>query len=119
MEDRISRKGIPLKTRVLAALRFYAVGSYQRCIGQDFYSGLSQTTVHRCVKSVSQALAHIAADYVIFPSTREERNLIKAEFMQKVGVIGAIDCTHIAILKPKVSILHILLTTLLLLSDTK
>lgn len=46
----------------------------------------------------------MAADYIKFPTTLEERNQVKIRFMDKFnfpGVIGAIDCTHIAILKPR------------------
>lgn len=38
---------VTLRQKLLAALRFYATGSYQRGIGEDFNLGLSQTSVHR------------------------------------------------------------------------
>lgn len=44
-------------------------------------------------------------EYIKFPQTLNERDNIKREFMEKFdfpGTVGAIDCTHIAILKPTV-----------------
>lgn len=39
--------GVSVKQKLLVALRFYATGSYQRSIGEDFNLGMSQTCVHR------------------------------------------------------------------------
>lgn len=103
MEERVSMKGIPLELKVFTALRFYAVGSYQRCIGQDFISGLSQTSTHRCIKSITQALSNLAHQHIQLPLSTQERNAIKLDYMNRwgfPGAIGAIDGTHIAILKP-------------------
>lgn len=41
------RSGISVPTKVLAALRFYATGGYQRSVGEGFHLGLSQTSVCR------------------------------------------------------------------------
>lgn len=45
----------------------------------------------------------MANDLIKFPETLNERNIEKANFMHNwnfPGVMGAIDCMHIAILKP-------------------
>lgn len=102
---RQSLRGISVETKVFCALRFYATGSYQRCVGEEYTSGLSQTSVHRCIASVTHVLSNIAEEEITLPSTLQERNAIKLEFMNRwqfPGVIGAIDCTHIAILKPSI-----------------
>nr|CAI5865444.1 unnamed protein product [Callosobruchus analis] len=91
---------------VLAALRFYATGAYQRTIGQDLNLGLSQTSVHRCIHKVTDIIdEHLAKLFIKFPNTSRKRQEIKVEFMNKYGfpgVVGAVDGTHIAILKPEV-----------------
>lgn len=98
--------GISIQIMVLTALRFYATGSYQRSIGQDFNFGLSQTSVHRCIKAVTDAIdVHLSPVFIKFPNSRELRQQIKTNFMANwgfPGVVGAIDCTHVAILKPSV-----------------
>lgn len=46
---------------------------------------------------------HLTAQYVQFPTSRQDMNNIKSDFMNRFGfpgVIGAVDCTHVAILKP-------------------
>ncbi|KAJ8725909.1 hypothetical protein PYW08_004092 [Mythimna loreyi] len=48
-------------------------------------------------------LPHMQAKYIKFPQTPEERNEIKLKFFNKFnmpGVIGCIDCTHVAIIRP-------------------
>lgn len=101
----VLRRGITPEISVLAALRFYATGSYQRSIGQEFNLGLSQTSAHRCIRKVTNIIdQHLADLYIKFPNTREERQTIKVEFMERwgfPGCIGAVDGTHIAILKPR------------------
>lgn len=49
------------------------------------------------------AIENIAPYWIRFPQTQEAKRRIKAEFMEKTnfpGTIGAIDCTHIAIIAP-------------------
>ncbi|KAK4882434.1 hypothetical protein RN001_005753 [Aquatica leii] len=98
--------GVTTEIKVLCALRFYATGCYQRSIGQDFNCGLSQSSVHRCIREITNVIyEHLCDQHINFPNTRRERNLIKNEFMVRwgfPGAIGAIDCTHIAILKPPI-----------------
>lgn len=99
------RGAISKELKIFCALRFYATGSYQRSVGEEGTINLSQTVVHRAVHEVTHAIVQsMAAEYIKFPITLEERNRIKGHFMEKwnfPGVIGAIDCTHIAILKPQ------------------
>ncbi|XP_036334085.1 putative nuclease HARBI1 [Rhagoletis pomonella] len=89
--------------KMLSALRFFATGSYQRPIGQDFLSCLLQTTVSRCVGEVTTILITVQATYERFPNEAEEPG-IKAEFYQKYGfpgIIGLMDLSHIKIIAPK------------------
>lgn len=102
--NRLSQKGVPNETKIFCALRFFATGSYQRCVGQDFSLGLSQSTVHRCIKQVTRVLANLSVGLIQLPNTVAERNALKFEFMNRwgfPGCIGVVDGTHISILKPK------------------
>ncbi|KAI5636949.1 DDE superfamily endonuclease domain-containing protein [Phthorimaea operculella] len=95
--------GITVKSKVLAALCFYATGSYQTLVGQSAFHNISQTSVSRAVRQVTRALKQVYGEYIQWPRTLEERNAIKAKFYKfKIpGVVGAIDGTHIAILRPE------------------
>lgn len=60
----------------------------------------------RAIHEVTNAIiATFSAQWIHFPRSAEERNHIKHRFMeirQFPGVLGAIDCTHVEILKPLV-----------------
>ncbi|XP_017467033.1 PREDICTED: uncharacterized protein LOC108359615 [Rhagoletis zephyria] len=53
------RHAVPSHVIILSALRFFATGSFQRSVGQDSLSALSQTSVSRCVQVVATALNNI------------------------------------------------------------
>lgn len=103
------RSALPCHIKVLSALRFFATGSFQRAVGQDTLSSLSQTSVSRCVTEISIALNRIAHRYVKFP-TRDEFPAIKAKFYEQSGfpgVIGLVDGTHIKVSAPRREIEHV------------
>ncbi|CAG9563655.1 unnamed protein product [Danaus chrysippus] len=101
-ERRIHRRNLEIE--ILAAVRFYAVGSYQRFVGQDYNIVLAQRTVSKVVKEVSYAIVHRLLNvYIKFPSTAEERRAVASGFQAAHGLpdcLGCIDCTHIAIVTP-------------------
>ncbi|XP_055704159.1 putative nuclease HARBI1 [Phlebotomus papatasi] len=90
---------IPLNLKVLVALNFYCSGSYQKRVGQDFLTCLSQASVSRIIREISQLIAHnLLNKYITFPNTRASAERTKAGFQEKYGiygVIGVIDGTHI------------------------
>ncbi|XP_044751420.1 putative nuclease HARBI1 [Coccinella septempunctata] len=93
------------ETKVLVALKFFASGSYQMDIGANVWVGVSQSSVSRSIEEVSAALNsnEIFNEYVKFPSTIRECEILRENFNQKFefpGVIGVIDCTHVAIVPP-------------------
>lgn len=102
----VTRRAIRSEKKILTTLRFYATGSYQRCIGEEYNCGLSQSAIHFCVHEVTTVIIeNLVPQLISFPNTVEERNIVKSQFMAKSGfpgTIGAIDGTHIAILKPSV-----------------
>ncbi|XP_026745433.1 putative nuclease HARBI1 [Trichoplusia ni] len=88
---------------VLCALSFLATGSYQKIVGVGHY--LTQRTTSRCIREVVNALNHnwMVSRWIVFPQTPQERSIIKEKFQRThnlPGVIGCIDCTHIAIVRP-------------------
>lgn len=88
--------------QLCTALRFYACGSYMRILGDTM--GLHSTTVSKVVRNVSISIIHRLKDaYVKIPNNQNELLEISNDFRERCnfpGVIGAIDCTHIRIIKP-------------------
>ncbi|XP_036334989.1 putative nuclease HARBI1 [Rhagoletis pomonella] len=93
--------------QVLAALRFYATGCYQRPVGEQWGISMSQTSISRCIHRVTDAINNsMFTSKVKFPMTQLECQAAKEIFASApspfvAGTIGAIDCTHVAILAPK------------------
>lgn len=89
---------------MFCALNFYAHGSYQKAVGQDFHVALSQASVSRCLDVVTDAIvSNLLNTYIKFPMTDATKLEVKRGFMDKFhipGIIGAIDCTHVAIVAP-------------------
>ncbi|KAK4874307.1 hypothetical protein RN001_013667 [Aquatica leii] len=104
MVETVRSTSVPNALKVLCALHFYAHGSYQKSVGQDFFLGLSQTTVSRCIESVSEIISgQLSRRYLKFPRGEDSQLTLKRRFMEKYhfpGVIGCIDCTHVAVIAP-------------------
>ncbi|XP_039302812.1 putative nuclease HARBI1 [Solenopsis invicta] len=80
---------IPPHLQIFATLHFVASGSYQRKVGQDFLSCMSQTSISVSIHATINALNRIMGQWI--------------QFFEKTGfpgIIGAIDGTHIAIFAP-------------------
>ncbi|KAJ8913374.1 hypothetical protein NQ315_008766 [Exocentrus adspersus] len=96
---------VPAHLKFFAALYFYATGSYQRLIGQSFNVTYSQPVVSRSVTEVTNSIINRLADeWIQFPINVATKNSIKAKFMETKefpGIIGSIDCFHIAIVAPQ------------------
>ncbi|KAB0805700.1 hypothetical protein PPYR_02670 [Photinus pyralis] len=97
---------IPKKLKIMVALHFFAHASYQKAVGQDFCTSMSQSSVSKCLTVVVNALENLY-HYVRFPQTQEEVTLVKQGFMNMAhgfpGIVGAVDCTHIAIVAPPIN----------------
>ncbi|KAJ8915416.1 hypothetical protein NQ315_008306, partial [Exocentrus adspersus] len=90
---------------VLVALHFFACGSYQHSVSQNKYLGVSQPSVSRCVETITAALNHpnIMNRHIQFPNDMNQLNSLRLRFHRKYGmpgIIGCLDCTHIAIVPP-------------------
>lgn len=92
--------------QILTALRFYAVGCYQGAIGEQWDIAVSQPSVSRCIRKVTDAINDLLLRrWVKFPMTDMERHAAREKFRTAAqpfpGAIGAIDCTYINIKGPK------------------
>lgn len=86
--------------QLLCALRFYATGCYQ--ITAADLSGFSTSTAHRIVHRVSAAIASLRPQHIFFPELPAEIRRTQTDFFKRARfphVIGAIDCTHVKLIK--------------------
>ncbi|XP_050691085.1 putative nuclease HARBI1 [Eriocheir sinensis] len=94
---------VPAHLQTLIALRCMMSGDHQMTLG-DCHD-VSQTTVSQCLKVVSRAVASLSRHHIMAPSGNDRQRTVQ-EFYAihgMPGVIGAIDCTHIAIVRPSVA----------------
>ncbi|XP_008178347.1 putative nuclease HARBI1 [Acyrthosiphon pisum] len=90
---------------IFVTLNFLDTGSYQSPIGNSRFMALSQPTVSRCISEVVAALnlPEIFNLWVKFPKNVNELTDIRNGFYRDTGfpgVIGCIDCAHVAITPP-------------------
>ncbi|XP_046612245.1 putative nuclease HARBI1 [Neodiprion virginianus] len=104
--QRVRDSGLSIQIQVLTAVRFYATGCYQRPVGDQWGISLSQSPVSRCIHDVTNAInERLLRPWVQFPMTPEDRQRAASQFATArqpfQGAIGAIDCTHVALLGPR------------------
>jgi len=95
---------VPVETQLLAALEFYATGSFQWVVGRN--CGLAQSSVSHCISKVTEALVKLAPEYIVYPTDAATLRATKHAFHQVArfpNVVGAIDCTHVVIKAPTVN----------------
>ncbi|XP_037784295.1 putative nuclease HARBI1 [Penaeus monodon] len=91
---------VPPHLQVLITLSYVATGSHQLSIADC--CEVSQAFVSICVSRVARVIAHLSSEYIHFPPYMR-RIYVMQEFMHIAGipgVLGCIDCTHIAIQRP-------------------
>ncbi|XP_026471873.1 putative nuclease HARBI1 [Ctenocephalides felis] len=65
----------PFYLQVLAAIHFFGHGSYQTDVGNCHLNSMSQPSVSRCIKTVTDLIIkHATPKYVNFPKTSSERD---------------------------------------------
>jgi len=90
------------EAQIVAALQFYSSGSFQWMVGRG--TGMSQSSISRSVENVTDALCKLSNSYITFPSSDHALLNTKLAFNNIAAfpnVLGAIDCTHVAIKAPK------------------
>ncbi|XP_018392383.1 PREDICTED: putative nuclease HARBI1, partial [Cyphomyrmex costatus] len=85
---------IPFELKVLATLSFLSSGSYQRRVGQDFFSCMCQASISGAIHEIVNAINAIMPQWIKFPVQANEIEAIKQQFWINTnfpGVIGAVD----------------------------
>ncbi|XP_067206716.1 putative nuclease HARBI1 [Linepithema humile] len=65
------RNAISYELQILASLNFFAAGSYQRRVGQDFLTSMSQTSLSRFLYATVNALNYVMDNWICFPKTAD------------------------------------------------
>ncbi|XP_011868897.1 PREDICTED: putative nuclease HARBI1, partial [Vollenhovia emeryi] len=95
--QRRRRTGLSVETQ------FFATGSYQECVGNDYLASVSQPAVSRAIKAVAVSITELLThQWIQFPRTEEKRAALKRRFQEARQFKGVIDCTHVAIVKPSI-----------------
>ena len=92
--------GLSCEIQTAAAIRYYASGTFQTDVGEGL--SISQSSVHRCILNVGTALNKLYDEFITWPD-REQIRKNKLQFYNIArfpNVIGAIDCTHVRIMRP-------------------
>ena len=61
---------IPTTTQLAVALQFLATGSFQTVVASSH--GISQPSVSRCIRTVTDVLWYYATEYIVFPNQAEQ-----------------------------------------------
>ena len=91
---------IPPDVQPQVALRYYATGSFQIVCGD--VCNVSQPSVSRIVRKVSNARAKKSKDFIVFPTGEAAINT-QREFRSKFGfpyVVGCVNGSHVQIQSP-------------------
>lgn len=89
------------KHKIEIFLRYMGDPGFQVDVSDN--TGVHQSTVSRTIDSVSRKIFEQAENWIKFPTTREDILQAKLKWQQSYTfptVVGAIDCTHVAIEKP-------------------
>ncbi|XP_072327009.1 LOW QUALITY PROTEIN: putative nuclease HARBI1 [Scyliorhinus torazame] len=94
-------RAIPVRVKVTVALNFFATGSFQSPSGN--LCGISQASVHRCIRAVTDGLHAVAARYINFPEDHVHQAARASQFAAVVGILmvqGAVDGMHVNLRAP-------------------
>ena len=102
VQDEISPKtnrthAVSATNQVLITLRFLASGSFQQVTG-DTLASLDKSTVSRIIRRVTVAISRKMNQFIKFPQSQEDRDIIKQGFYEIANfpcVIACVDGTHI------------------------
>lgn len=98
------KSAITATIKLATALRFFAQGSYQLSVGNDFNLSLAQPTVSKILSEVLDAMnTTICNNWIKFEMSEDETIECKRFFYERTGfpgVIGCVDGTHIKIVGP-------------------
>ncbi|RVE41631.1 hypothetical protein evm_013718 [Chilo suppressalis] len=89
-------KGLSNRIKLLCALSFFANGSYQRILGKNIYTHLSQPSMSRNINEIASILCHpdskkiykISAKCITTPSVK---GTVRGEAGGLGGAVGVVD----------------------------
>ncbi|XP_054729293.1 putative nuclease HARBI1 [Anastrepha obliqua] len=100
----VKETSIPILLKLAASLRFFAEGSYQRSVGKDTDIAMGRSTVSKILSEMINALENVLCPkWIKLKMSEEDSRKSKLHFVEKFGipgVIGCIDGTHVALIKP-------------------
>lgn len=89
-------------SQMCLAIRYFATGSNYSVVGD--FQGVTKATVSNCVREVAAFLYAKQRDYIIFPTTYQQRVEVARGFYDRFGekpyCMGCVDGTHVPILRP-------------------
>ena len=88
---------LPSSIQVCAGLLYLSTGSFQSCVGEAI--GVSQETVSRCYWKFVSAVIQQHSQTITFGNTENIQTAFH-EISRLPQICGAIDCTHIRIVRP-------------------
>ncbi|XP_067623753.1 putative nuclease HARBI1 [Eurosta solidaginis] len=95
---------VPNILKLSSTLKFLGQGAYQHLIGQDRHTGMAQQTFSRCMFEVCSAIEKVLCKkHIEFPLSEAKKNEANRSFCSACGipgVIGAVDGTHIQLVRP-------------------
>ncbi|XP_041362913.1 putative nuclease HARBI1 [Gigantopelta aegis] len=71
----VRNHALPSSLNIVAALRFYATGSFQQITGDTVH--VSQPTMSRVISQVTNALLHLLPTIVNFPKSEDIPNIVQ------------------------------------------
>ncbi len=92
---------LSIKQQMQIFLRYLADPGFQIGVGEDL--GVQQTTVCKTFSKVLRKVIEKANEWIEFPVSDRKKETAKEQWQERYlipFVIGAIDCTHVRILKP-------------------
>nr|XP_033771538.1 vomeronasal type-2 receptor 26-like [Geotrypetes seraphini] len=92
---------LPVYVQVTTALGFLATGTFQRPLGAG--AGISQSSVSSIINKYLEVFLRRIDMYIQFPMSQAEWQCTMRGFAQLArfpSVLGAIDCTHVALRPP-------------------
>jgi hypothetical protein len=101
-EESVKGKPLPRHLEVCACLRYLATGSFQQVVADTLV--ISKSSAQRSIWRVCDAVVENLHQFVSFDNSANYLQDQKAKFYSKAAfpnVIGAIDCTHVNIIRPK------------------
>lgn len=100
----VRSSSVPNIIKLAATLRFFAQGSYQQGVGQDFLVGMCQAGISKTIAEMLTFIEQkICGKWISFAMSPEEKIEAKITFFNETGfpgVLGCVDGTHISIVAP-------------------